>query len=294
MSSADPGSFQRYGLHGRTFYVKRDDLLDPLLSGNKYWKLYTLLHTPSESYQRIVSYGGSQSNAMLAIAALCAKKGWQFHYYCKPLAAYLKEEPSGNLKLALALDMHLHTLEHAQYATGIAALEADKDQGCLLIRQGAADPLAAAGMQALAKNIKVWQEQQSIERLRVVTPSGTGTTAYYLACAMPDVQVVTTAVVGDAHYLRAQMQQLGALPDNITMLEADKKRHFAKPYRELLTMYHQLREAGIEFDLIYGASMWYALLQHLHVMGDDTLLYLHSGGLSGNPTMLERYQRKGW
>lgn len=59
---------------GRDFYVKRDDLIDPYLAGNKYRKLYTLLKTPSNELKTIISYGGTQSNAMLAISAMCQKR----------------------------------------------------------------------------------------------------------------------------------------------------------------------------------------------------------------------------
>ena len=72
-------------LEGRVFYVKRDDLIDPFLAGNKYRKLYSLLNTPKEKYTTITSYGGTQSNAMLAIAAMCKSKGWKFIYYTKTL-----------------------------------------------------------------------------------------------------------------------------------------------------------------------------------------------------------------
>ena len=61
-------------LEGREFLVKRDDLIDPYLAGNKYRKLYKLLKTPKNSLKKIISYGGTQSNAMLAIAAMCKEK----------------------------------------------------------------------------------------------------------------------------------------------------------------------------------------------------------------------------
>jgi 1-aminocyclopropane-1-carboxylate deaminase/D-cysteine desulfhydrase-like pyridoxal-dependent ACC family enzyme len=57
-------------------------------------------------------------------------------------------------------------------------------------------------------------------------------------------------------------------------------------------MYHDLLDAGIAFDLIYGAVMWQVLLQHHNVMG-VTVLYIHSGGLLGNASMLDRYRHRG-
>ena len=77
-------SISKITLDGRLFYVKRDDLFDTHLAGNKYRKLHPLLQTPKENLEHIISYGGTQSNAMLAIAAMCKAKGWKFTYYTKP------------------------------------------------------------------------------------------------------------------------------------------------------------------------------------------------------------------
>ena len=59
-----------------------------------------------------------------------------------------------------------------------------------------------------------------------------------------------------------------------------------------IKIYLELKKAGIEFDLIYAANMWHTLLQHVDAI-EDTILYVHSGGLIGNETMLDRYQHKG-
>jgi len=63
------------------------------------------------------------------------------------------------------------------------------------------------------------------------------------------------------------------------------------PFR-LSSSYQMLRSAGIEFDLIYGALMWRTLLQHMDRF-EGTVLYVHSGGLIGNETMLARYRYQG-
>ena len=39
-------------LDGRAFYVKRDDLADPFLAGNKFRKLHALLETPPQKLQK--------------------------------------------------------------------------------------------------------------------------------------------------------------------------------------------------------------------------------------------------
>ncbi|MDQ6983713.1 MAG: pyridoxal-phosphate dependent enzyme [Ghiorsea sp.] len=279
LSPTTPFHFQ-----GFDFYVKRDELIDPLLSGNKYRKLYTLLQTPPETFDTIISYGGTQSNAMLSIAALCQEKGWAFEYYCKPLSPQLKEQPSGNLQIALDLGMEL--IETDDYENTVSQLQSKGKT--LLIPQGGADPLAEQGIQILANEINAWQVAQNIEKLNVITPSGTGTTAFYLAQSLPDCQIMTTALVGNNTYLKQQMQQLGNIPSNLTMLEPTQKYRFAKPYPEFLETYEELKLAGIEFDLIYAPLMWLTLLAHIQDI-DGAILYVHSGGLIGNSSMLRRY-----
>ncbi len=292
MQDFDENRIQPFILQNKSFYVKREELLDPLLSGNKYWKLYALIQMPKERYKKLVSYGGIQSNAMLSIAALCHQKGWAFHYTCKPVAEHLKQQPTGNLRKSLDLGMVLHEVWHDDYHACVQQLKENRDVDSLFVPQGGADPIAQIGIEQLAIEIKQWQKKQSIEQLNIVTPSGTGTTAFYLAQALPECQVLTTAVVGDTAYLMSQMEMLGALPKNLILLEGSKKYHFAKPYAELLEIYHDLLAAGITFDLIYGAVMWKVLLQHESVM-QDTVLYIHSGGVLGNVSMLDRYKHKG-
>jgi len=281
-----------FTLRNRAFFVKRDDQIDPLLSGNKYRKLYSLVHTPAEHYQTIHSYGGTQSNAMLSIAALCQRKGWLFHYTSKTVPAHIKAEPKGNLNIALQLGMQLHEVSHDDYQSAVDALCSDSGAGHLLIPQGGANAMAQAGIEQLAYEVQQWHGTKTMKQLQLVTPSGTGTTAFYLAKALPDADILTTACVGDKTYLIQQMNKLGTVANNLHILESSKKHHFAKPYPEFLSMYQELKHAGIEFDLIYGCPMWHTLLQHIGSI-DGTILYIHSGGLMGNASMLARYQHKG-
>ncbi len=287
LSAVEPFEFR-----GRVFYVKRDDTIHPYFSGNKFRKLYSLLHTPAAQYERVVSYGGTQSNAMLSIAALCRRQGWAFDYYAKPVPEHLRSLPTGNLKQALALGMALHEFPHDTYPRRIRELAALGDDTTLVIPQGGADRIARKGVAVLAEEVRGWLLKSGKRSgVTVVTPSGTGTTAYFLAEAMPEVRVITTPAVGSGTYLEEQMRRLGPLPANLRIIGGAKKHHFAKPYPELLRIWQELRDAGIEFDLVYGAKMWYELMQLPRLEG-GTLLYIHSGGLIGNETMLERYRYK--
>lgn len=269
-------------LEDREFFVKRDELIDPYLAGNKFRKLHTLLNTPSSLYKRIISYGGTQSNAMLAIAALCKQKNWEFVYYSKPLSVLQKEQKHGNFYLALDLGMQHFEIPHELYRDYVASLSVHHEQSSYVIHQGGADQSAQDGLSVLAKEIR----EQKPDVKHLATPSGTGTTALYLARALPEYTVYTTPCIGDAEYLKAQMSALHEIPKNLVILEPKKKYHFAKPYAEFLKIYKEIKESGIEFDLLYAPAMWIALLEQT----EEKVLYIHSGGVSGNESMLKRYE----
>ena len=279
----------KISLENREFLVKRDDLIDPYLAGNKYRKLYTLVQTPKENLKKIISYGGTQSNAMLAIAALCHKKEWQFVYYTKSVSQTQKEQKKGNYYNALALGMEHIELDEILYRDFIASLSITLDKDSFIVDQGGAVKEAKIGLEVLANEIRDdLRNDNSLSFNAIATPSGTGTTALFLALAMPEFKVYTTPCVGDVKYLKEQMSALCPLPKNLCILEPKKKYHFAKPYEEFYTMYEKLLESGIEFDLLYSPGMWLALLEQTQ----ENILYVHSGGVSGNESMKERYFKK--
>ena len=287
-----PSAVETITFRGRVLHVKRDDLLHPYLSGNKFRKLYTLYHTPASRYQKVISYGGSQSNAMLSLAYICHMKGWAFEYYTKPLNLHVKNSTDGNFSKAKALGMNVVELTHEEYARSINALFFHTDETIALIPQGGAASMAQEGVTLLADEITRWQQAMQIENLHVVTPSGTGTTAFYLAQVL-SCACYTTPAVGSVAYLKKQMRALGELPVNLQVIDTKKTYHFAKPYRTFLAVHEELKRCGIEFDLLYAPKMWLALEEEMEALRGD-ILYVHSGGVYGNATMCQRYDYKGW
>lgn len=273
-------------LEGREFLVKRDDLIEPHLAGNKYRKLYTLLNTSNHTFNKIISYGGTQSNAMLAIAAMCKRKGWEFIYYTKLLSSTQKTQDSGNYYHAIKLGMNHVEIKEELYKDFIASVRMNLDGKTFIIDQGGAVEEAKIGLEVLAQEIR----ESSLDIKSLATPSGTGTTALFLALSLPEFKVYTTPCVGDVAYLKEQMSALHKIPNNLIILQPTKKYHFAKPYREFIDIYQKLLDARIEFDLLYAPAMWKTLLEQT----DEKILYIHSGGVSGNETMLKRYEKKVW
>ena len=215
----------------------------------------------------------------------CKSKGWEFVYYSKIIGKSQKEQNCGNYFHSINLGMNHIELDTGLYREFISSLSLAVDCKTFIIDQGGAVKEAQEGLEVLADEIR----NANLKVKSLATPSGTGTTALFLALSLPEFKVYTTPCVGDSTYLKEQMQALHRLPDNLVILEPTKKYHFAKPYPEFLDIYKKLLASGIEFDLLYAPGMWQALLEQT----DEEILYIHSGGVSGNESMLKRYQKIG-
>jgi 1-aminocyclopropane-1-carboxylate deaminase/D-cysteine desulfhydrase-like pyridoxal-dependent ACC family enzyme len=264
----------------RFFHVKRDDLLRPF-EGNKARKFFYFLQKVFPNIKKIISFGSNQSNAMYALSVLCKIKGWKFVYYTNHIPSFLKENPLGNYAYALKNGMNiietdLYGEELREYVLSL------KDNETFIIEEGGRIKESEYGIKLLAEEINEYCKQNN---LKVFLPSGTGTTAYFLAKHL-DVEVLTVPCVGDKNYLKKQFEWLGGgkIP---TVLEPRKKYHYGKLYKNLFELWLELKNAGIEFDLLYDPVGW----DTVEYYDLKNILYIHQGGLQGNITMLQRYKR---
>ncbi|GMF16453.1 unnamed protein product [Phytophthora fragariaefolia] len=300
-------------------------------------KMYCFVRQSDEFFAgaRLVSFGGSQSNAMLALAQLASARSVPFTYFSRELRLG-GGAVEGNLALARELGMtHVqlppdvyHELVRTRDFKAFLGAELPGTRS-LYIPQGAASPEAREGVKLLAEEINEYvRTEWPDKRFSVALPCGTGTTALYLGQHLhPDIKLYAVPCVGDATYLRLQFQQL---VDQDPSLQAETallphvvtpkiKSRFGRLWWPLYDMHHEvLQETKVEFDLVYGAFAWHTLFSDDAVLdevlgrgktstrdivtaseksagdtGDEReLLYIHTGGTSGNATMLARYERK--
>ncbi len=222
---------------------------------------------------------------MYSIAALCKLKDWSFRYICKTIPTHLKDSPTGNFKEALEMGMIVEEVHPDSFDDRVELL---RDGDSLVIPQGGASISAKAGIEILASEVVEFAQKNNLSNLNVITPSGTGTTALFLASSLPQMQIVTSPAVGSVEYLKKQMQNLQPMPSNLTIIKSKTEYRFATPHKDLLECYSMFMDLGVEFDLIYAPQMWIALFENLTKFSGD-ILYVHSGGISGNKTMLDRY-----
>lgn len=109
-------------LFNRLIYIKRDDLIANVdsiinnnneikLTGNKIRKFNYLLNPSNVLNSKniisntIISYGGIQSNSMLALTKICMHQNRIFYYFTNNVPNHIKLNPIGNFKLAIDYGM---------------------------------------------------------------------------------------------------------------------------------------------------------------------------------------------
>ncbi|QYJ84658.1 1-aminocyclopropane-1-carboxylate deaminase/D-cysteine desulfhydrase [Shewanella mesophila] len=284
-------------------FVKRDDLLHPEFSGNKARKFAYFLENEFEGGKTLVGYGSAQANSLYSMSALAKIKGWKLRFYVDHIGSYLVENPIGNYRAALengAKIINLSQCEDRNNRDSLTYLQqcvltGDSEQ--LFIPEGGRCLYAEHGVRQLAIEIIQWKRQQGLSALSVFLPSGTGTTALFLQKSFveldPNISVYTCAVVGGDEYLSKQFSELA--PNTAyhpVILPSRKRYHFGKLYSEFFKIWRQLKETGIEFELLYDPLGWIVLLDYLTENSGEKILYIHQGGLLGNQSMLPRYKRK--
>ncbi|NEW60469.1 1-aminocyclopropane-1-carboxylate deaminase/D-cysteine desulfhydrase [Sulfurovum sp. bin170] len=284
---------EKRDFRGREIYIKRDDLLDPEFSGNKARKFYYFLINEFPHVKKVVAYGSNQSNAMFSLSVLAKIKGWEFEYYTDHLSSYLRENPVGNYKNALANGMRLIVGRGEPKRADI------EDKQTAFVEEGGRQLEAKVGIKMLAQEIKLWQQGNCIKRLNIFLPSGTGTTALFLQKSLLEMdsrfqaKVYTVPCVGDIEYLKLQFSMLEEnILNHPSIVKPSKKYHFGKLYRESYKIWLELRDdMGIEFDMLYDPVGWLTLMANPKIFREPTL-YIHQGGHLGNESMLMRYERK--
>ena len=352
---------EHHNVFGFPLLLKRDDIVTTPLwpSGNKRRKLHHWLHNPTAALtnaKSVISCGGSQSNAMLAIAQLCSVFGrTRFEYVVRTLPSVLRAKPAGNLAAALALGMVLRELDADDYNRQRDHINAvanrrpqhgeEASAQVLHIAQGVLQRESLDGFAVLANELHADAANAGLasrDNLICLVPCGTGAAA--LALHRCGVRVLAVPCVGDATYLAEQMTTQLAhplppcrnphnrnhllvdslLPPILSAGAGDTVRvPFAKPHAAMLECWQALHTqcgGGVDFDLIYTPRAFLGLqaarehwrqerkddsqnlkeeesivnrmLRELE-SGESRLLFVHNGGVEGNATQLERYERAG-
>lgn len=273
----------------RKIRIVRDDLSDKFISGNKFRKLYFLLKKDLLP-PKIVTSGGVQSNFLLAISRFCFLKKIELVYFVRQIPKSLKNNPVGNFKFAQKFGAKFYEIETQIFRNSELRDKLIKrkfsGENVHFIDFGGAENETLEGMKNLVETVNFSKE------LKVILPSGTGASAYFLQKALLEIgienEVHTVACVGNSDYLQKQFSHYkGLVPLKLPkIIENDFKRPFGKLSREIYDFYFEfLVETGIELDLLYGS---YTLFHVFKNTDFDDFYYVHTGGVIGNESLIKK------
>jgi 1-aminocyclopropane-1-carboxylate deaminase/D-cysteine desulfhydrase-like pyridoxal-dependent ACC family enzyme len=272
--------FERAGIE---LAIKRDDLIHPEVSGNKWRKLmYNVDDAISQGHSTVLTFGGAYSNHIYATAKACQLLGLKSVGIIR--GDYFTNL-SPTLTFAKACGMQLKCISKAQFdQRETVAFHTDlvKEWGAFYrIPEGGANPLGVKGCTEILKEVD-WPFDT------VVTACGTATTFAGLILGLKLGQsALGISVLKDGGSLEAFVEsQVGKHRSDWQILHGYAGKGYAKVDDALRRFKLAFEtETAIPLDFVYTAKMMQALLLEVE-RGRWTpgtrLLALHTGGLQGN------------
>ena len=269
-------------------WVKRDDLLHAVISGNKWRKLKYLLNQALYLHADcLISMGGVYSNHLHALAYAGKQLGIKTIGLVRG-EPHLKFNPT--LQDLQAWDMELRFVSRSDYRLLRNYKQHDSlpelEPGQYWLPEGGANELALLGVAETIAEI-------SIDFDCLVTACGTGTTlAGLIAHAPVSTRLLGIAALKSADFLELEVQQLLNAKGVISKpWEIALDYHFggfAKTTPDLLVFIQAFQnQHNIPLEPIYTGKTLFAvfdLLRREYFKPGQRIIVLHTGGLQGTRT----------
>jgi 1-aminocyclopropane-1-carboxylate deaminase len=273
---------------GLTVSVKRDDLINPIISGNKWRKLkYILKQAQAEEKTRLVTFGGTYSNHLLATAAAAAKFGFKS-------TGIVRGEQVNNDTLFLCRlhGMNLLFTDRESYRDKPALFKKffKNDPGAFFIDEGGASPLGARGCSELVDELTETYDH-------IFCASGTGTTAAGIINGITahnlQTQFHAVPVFKNGEFIKDEIDKLLTTPANYHLHTAYHFGGYGKADDQLIEFVKQfVANTGILIEPVYTGKMLFALYDLAaknHFAPGSRILAIHSGGIWGLLGMKDRF-----
>ncbi len=276
-----------------SLFIKREDLLHPIVSGNKFRKLkYNLLEAGRQQHHTILTFGGAFSNHIVATA--CAAKDKGFDTVGIIRGEELKENFLENPTLKLA---HQHRMRFKFISR--AAYKKKEDFGFLeklKLEYGRFYALPEGGTNQLA--IKGCEEIliDSDHDFDVICCSvGTGGTVSGLINSTRPGQHVLGFAALKGDFLNEDIRKF-AIKKNWDLISKYHFGGYAKMNGELVKFLNDFKDkTNIALDPIYTGKMVYGILDLIRndeFKPGTRILAIHTGGLQGIAGMNQKLKKK--
>lgn len=267
-------------------FVKRDDLIHPVISGNKWRKLkWNIAYVLQNDIKTLVSFGGAHSNHLYALAAVSNFLGLRFVAFVR--GEELTVESNVTLKHLNDCGTEIYFVSRSAYRykerdSGIANYLKNL-KNYYLVPEGGYNLSALEGVGESVDEIENLEEFDYI-----LVPAGTGTTAAGVINRLfekkSNVKVVVFNVLKPG-FIGENINQLLGTQSNLNF-EVVNGYHFGGfgRYNSTLEYFKEEFESQskIPIDMVYNAKLLYGLkdlLQKAHFPSGSRMLWIHTGGV---------------
>jgi 1-aminocyclopropane-1-carboxylate deaminase len=281
---------QLFDDRGIKVFIKRDDLIHPIISGNKWRKLKYLLRDAQEQNQsHLVTFGGAYSNHLLATAAAAARFGF------KSTGIVRGEEVNNNtLFLCRLHGMNLIFTDRESYRDkpGLFSRYFENDADAYFIDEGGVSALGAKGVSELIEELPEAYDH-------IFCACGTGTTAAGIVNGLSEQQLETRfhsiPVLKNGEFLRKDIDAFLTSPAEYELHTNYHFGGYGKVTDELISFVKSFTAStGILIEPIYTGKMLYAiydLATKNYFKPGDKILAVHTGGIWGLLGMKDKFDR---
>ena len=283
-------------------FVKRDDLIHELISGNKWRKLkYNVKQCRAMKHEGVLTFGGAFSNHLLATAAACKQEG--LHSIGLVRGEELHSDSNYILKQCADLGMQLAFISREAYA-----LRHEKEYheelvlkfpSHMVVPEGGANYYGMIGCQEI-------MSETDNDFDFVFVAQGTTTTSCGILLAIPERTKLVAVPVLKGFDTEGEMRRLFTysgfpieiIDDLMEQLIVISDHHFggyAKYNDELLDCMEQIfNESNIPLDPIYTGKAFVAMLDFIEKndVRDAKILFVHTGGISGGKAIEKETGRR--
>lgn len=264
-------------------FVKRDDMIHPFISGNKWRKLkYILQEAQDQQKKRLVTFGGAFSNHLLATACAAARYGFRSAGIVRG-----EEVVNDTLMLCRIFGMHLRFADRSSYRDkdSLFGRYYGEDPDAFFINEGGAGSNGIRGCSELVGELDETYDH-------IFCAGGTGTTAAGIIKGIETRSLNTRChvipVLKGGGFLEEEIHKYTSLPFDI-----HTGYHFggyAKASPELWSFIKTFcSSTGILIEPVYTGKMFFALHDLIasdRFMPGSRILAIHTGGLTGIHGML--------
>jgi 1-aminocyclopropane-1-carboxylate deaminase len=275
-----------YSPYAQQIDMLRLDVLHPVVSGNKWYKLKRNIQFAIEQgYKSILTFGGGYSNHLIAAAATA------HHYGLESIGIVRGQYDilTPTLEECKDYNMHLEFVPHDEYKrkTDEEWLNEvlEKYGHPFLIPEGGANQQGREGTEEIAQYI-------SEDYTHVCLSAGTGTTFIGLRNALDPTQKMLGYVpMKGGNYLQSEIIPFLKESHNTNWQLFDDYHFggFGKQNDELIAFMNSFYQTNqIPLDIVYTGKMMHGIQQQLQqniFPADAKILCIHTGGLQGNASI---------